>query len=179
LALGSIFLRSNLSMRRYHPLFFSLLGLGGCLTTSHGLRLYEGDQDLPRERVARLVGPITRVDGRVVPTDVDSYLLLPGCHVVQIGGAVGKTSPSPSSGYAANLPALTYAMPMRPGYSYVIEIEREPTLGVMAVGRGRIVARETDREGNERPLPIASGPADVEECLRLEGPSGSPRWSRH
>jgi hypothetical protein len=119
------------------------------------------------------MGPISRVDGRVVPSDADSYLLLPGCHVVQIGGAVGKASTAPNGGYAANLPALTYAMPMRPGYSYVVEFEREPTLGKMAVGRGRIVARETDREGNERPLPIAYDPADIEECVRLAGPIGA------
>lgn len=144
-------------------LFAACLG-GGCIGTTRGLPLYGGD--LPRDQIAQLIGPVRRVDGQSVPTGYGTFELLPGCHVVQIGGGVGSANISTGGGWAATLPPLTYAIRMRQGYTYTITFEREPSLGLGPVGYGDIVAREEDRDGHQRPLTFARDRADIAECQR-------------
>lgn len=140
--------------------------LVGCLGTSRGQPLYGGEQ-LPEEQVARLLGPIERVDGRAVPSGTGTFELLPGCHLVQIGGSVGSFKAAPESGWVATVPRQVYAFPMRAGHSYSITFEQEPELGMRAVGYGRVVAREDDRHGHRKVIPPAHSREDVAECVRL------------
>lgn len=137
----------------------------GCVGTSRATRLYPG-AELPQEKLARLSGPIERVDGQEVSGGGGSFELLPGCHVVQIGGRVGDTGWAPQGAWSATLPRLIYALPMRAGRSYSISFEPEPALGRRSIGFGRIVARERDGQGHERILPAARSRADLTACLR-------------
>ncbi|HVY30812.1 MAG TPA: hypothetical protein VHB79_29840 [Polyangiaceae bacterium] len=154
--------------RRALPVL-GLLSLGlltGCIRTARGQQLYGGPQ-LPEERVARLVGPIERVDGNSVPAGVGTFELLPGCHLVQIGGSMGSFKSAPESGWSATVPREVYAFPMRAGRSYSITFEPEPALGMRSVGFGRIVAREDDGAGHHKVLRPAHTREDVNECVRL------------
>ena len=78
------------------------------------------DPPLPVTEVATLAGPIASVDGARVGKSGHSYALSPGCHQVtnldEWGGSDGM------SASIAHLPELTFSVPMRAGYSYVLEI---------------------------------------------------------
>ena len=142
-----------------------MVALPACVgREARGAKFYAGAERAPAE-VARLIGPITVVDGQKVSGLGGSLELLPGCHVVEIGGRVGQVDPR-QGGWAATLPHLVYAFRMRAAYSYVIEVQHDPALGFGPHGSGRIVAFEQDREGNKTYLPPARARADVDACLR-------------
>jgi len=153
-----------------------LLSLGlltGCIRTTRGEQLYGGNQ-LPEDRVARLVGPIERVDGNAVPSGVGTFELLPGCHLVQIGGVMGGGfKAAPESNWVATVPRQVYAFPMRAGRSYSITFEPEPALGTRSVGYGRVVAREDDGAGHHKVMHPARTREDVNECVRLASSGAS------
>jgi hypothetical protein len=140
--------------------------VAGCLRETRGEPLYAG-APLPKERVARLVGPIVRVDDISVTGGVRTFELLPGCHVVKIGGSIGSFKAAPEAGWVATVPHLFYAFPMRAGHTYSITFEPEPALGMRSVGFGRVVAREEDSSGHRKVVPAARSNADVAECVRL------------
>jgi hypothetical protein len=105
------------------------------------------------------------VDGHDVASLGGSFELLPGCHVVQIGGRTGQVDVM-RGGWAATLPPLTYAFRMRAGHGYVIELQRDPTIGLGPHGTGRIVAYEQDAAGRVSYVPRVRGRAAVAACLR-------------
>jgi hypothetical protein len=145
----------------------ALAALNGCVATERrGTPLYPNPR-APRARaeVALLHGPITMVDGGDVSSRGVSFELLPGCHIVQIGGDVGNFDPQ-YGGWAASLPALTYAFRMRPGGTYTINLEQVPALGQGPMGRGQIIAREEDAEGRTSIVPIVRSRTQLETCLR-------------
>jgi len=144
-----------------------LLSLGGCVgREARGAQLYSGQQR-PREQVARLLGPITLVDGHEVSALGTSLELLPRCHVVEIGGRVGQVDPR-QGGWAATLPHLVYAFQMRAGHSYVIEVQHDAALGFGPHGTGRVVAFEQDPHGRKAYVPFVRNRAEVAACLRSE-----------
>lgn len=149
------------------PALLAVGAVSGCIHNDRGLPLYGGDT-LPEERVARLVGPIERVDGKAVPGGTGTFELMPGCHLVQIGGSVGTAfKAAPEDGWVATIPRLVYAFPMRAGHSYSISFEPAPTLGKQSVGTGRMLAREDDRKGHRQVISPARTREDVAECVRL------------
>lgn len=153
----------------WHAAFARLLlvssGLVGCVGTAKATRFYQGPER-PRNEVARLSGPVARIDGNSVPTGGGTFDLLPGCHVVQIGGRIGDLSPTPVSGWSATLPPLVYAFRMQPGASYSISFEPEASLGRRSVGFGDIVAAERTAQGKLRVVPPARSREDVMACLQ-------------
>jgi hypothetical protein len=149
--------------------------LPGCLGPQHrAVPLYaRAASPLPREAVARLQGPIASVDGHEVPGGGNAFELLPGCHIVEIGGRVGRFDPQ-YGGWVASLPALAYAFPMRANYTYSIDIEADPAIGVGPTGTGRIVARELDDRGRSRVIsPLPSG-ATIDGCNQASALAKAP-----
>jgi hypothetical protein len=141
------------------------LGLVGCVGSSAGKQLYAGPLRSSNE-VARLSGPIVSVDGQDVPSGGGSFFLLPGCHVVHIGGRIGDTSPVPGLSRSATLPSLVYAFRMRAGHSYSIAIEPEPELGRRSTFSAKVGATETDAQGKRSRVPAAHSSDDISECVR-------------
>jgi len=149
-----------------------VVGLAGCIgREGRGVPLYGDGQSLrPRGEVARLVGPIAYVDGRDVTSLGGTLELLPGCHVVEIGGRTGQVDIM-RGGWAATLPNLGYAFRMQGGHSYVIELRHDPTLGQGPQASGRIVAYEQDPEGSVIYVPWVRGRAAVEACRQWTPPA--------
>jgi hypothetical protein len=140
----------------------------GCLDNRRGEPLYaHSGSPRARSEVALLTGPIRAVDGVELESRRSAFELLPGCHIVEIGGSVGHVDPS-QGGWAANLPRLTYAFRMRPGGSYSIEFERQASLGVGPMGWGRVVARADDDAGRAV-VPLVRARAEIDECLGWRG----------
>jgi hypothetical protein len=103
------------------------------------------------------------VDGKQVPSRGSTFELLPGCHIVEIGGTEGAFSPQ-YGGWAVSFPHLTYAFDTRADNTYIIEFEADPAIGRAPTGTGRVVARECDAAGRVRVLPIARSIADITRC---------------
>ena len=155
-----------------HPRRFApgvmLCAVAACVGgEQRGAPLYPGS---PRARytIALLIGPITRVDGRTVPSQGNTFELLPGCHIVEIGGSEGAFSPQ-YGGWAVSFPHLTYAFEMRADRTYIIEFEPDPAIGRAPNGSGRVVAREYDADGHNSVLPIARNSADIARCRHQTG----------
>ncbi len=127
-----------------------------------GVPLYTGG---PRgsDEVAILVGPITRVDGVDVPTRGHAFELLPGCHIVEIGGKEGALSPQ-YGGWIASFPHLTYAFEMQARATYKITFEVDPSVGQPDNRPGQVVAREHDAQNRVRVIPFARSAADIKLC---------------
>jgi hypothetical protein len=105
------------------------------------------------------------VDGGDVSSRGVSFELLPGCHIVQIGGDVGNFD-AQYGGWAASLPALTYAFRMRAGGTYTINLEQAPSLGQGPMGRAQIIARGEDSEGRSSVVPLVRSQEQIDSCLR-------------
>jgi hypothetical protein len=111
--------------------------------------------------VALLLGPVELVDGEQVASGT-AFELLPGCHVVEIGGPAGQAGEH--GGWAASVPSVVYAMHMRPGATYVISSELDSTFRSGPNERASILAREHDTQGNVRDIPIAKDAEVIEAC---------------
>lgn len=127
--------------------------------------LYPG-ATLPTEQVARLTGPVARVDGADVSRLDGAFALLPGCHVVELRRKIGEGTVS--GAWSADIPPTTYAFRMRAGRSYEILVHLQSGnqgVGSANVGSVRVEAVERDSEGrtvaNLRPV---RKPADLEAC---------------
>lgn len=149
--------------------FVAGLVLAGCIgREARGVQFYAG-AERSRSEVARLIGPLAAVDGHKVSGYGSSLELLPGCHVVEVGGRVGQVDPR-QGGWAATLPPLAYAFRMRAAFSYVIEVEHDPVLGLTSHGTGQVVAFEQDPEGRKTyvaPLPSgATAPCAMTSSVR-------------
>lgn len=129
-----------------HWTFASLL-LIGCISSSHdhAYPLYpHAEQPLPREQVAHLTGYVQIVDGHDVSTLGTSFDLLPGCHVVVTPSQWGHTELN-AGGMWLNTGHLTYAFPMKAGYTYAIRVEMEKKGGTVL--SGNVKAHEFDAAG--------------------------------
>src|SRR5690606_35658284 len=122
------------------------------------LPLYTGPQR-GDDAVALLRGPVSSVDGKKVPSRGSTFELLPGCHVVHIGGLVHHVDPD-TGGTVLTLPVLKYAFRMRPGHFYTIDVEVHPALGLGPSGRASILARERAPDGSVRYVPSVQSQAD-------------------
>ena len=147
----------------------SLLGavtsllLVGCLAGhGRGYALYAAT-DTPRtpEEVAQLTGYVEKVDGTNVTEHGQSFEVLPGCHLIvtpQSWGRVGE-----SGGITWKTGHLTFALPMKAGRQYLVEVQAH-RVGGASFG-GRIVAFEKDMQGNvTQEFGPATGTVDLSTC---------------
>lgn len=140
-------------------------GLASCFHERRGVPLYEGGgPPRPRNLVALLYGPIQLVDGARVTAKGDAFELMPGCHVVQVGGHAGSFDPLQQGGWIATLPPLTFAFRMAAGGTYAISVNMDQALGLGPNGTGHVVAREQDTHGHVTVVPAVRDLAAVDAC---------------
>lgn len=157
----------------------SLLGLAGVFTLAGAAcrhfqveprPLYEG-QARPASEVARLSGPVGKVDGVKVSRLGTLFALLPGCHVVELPSTLGEGSSS--GAWSVDIGHVEYAFVMKPGYLYAIEIKTQPgnaaSTGNADVGGVAITAVERDAGGKLlAKIPQVRTKADLEKCQATE-----------
>lgn len=131
---------------------------------SRGYALYpDAEHPRPRNEIARLVGPIRRVDDRDVSGLGSTFDLLPGCHVVKLKETWGDSSGDMA--VTAQLGDVYYAIPMKAGHNYVIEIRTGHFTS--NTGELRIEAREQNAQGDKtQEFPRATTVQELEACLR-------------
>jgi hypothetical protein len=119
----------------------------------------------PPDEIARLVGPITSVDGRDVSTLGGAFELLPGCHAVRTQG-----QPLDSTNYTAvsggRPRAMYFVLPMRPGHSYFIKQVSRTDVSAISPITVTTFAEEFDHGGASQRVfhPAKPGtPADCEQ----------------
>lgn len=160
-----------ISWRRIRParcaLTLMLGAVAACFASQQrGVPLYAGGPR-SRDEIALLVGPIASVDGQRVAPRGNTFELLPGCHIVEIGGSEGAISSN--SAWDVSFPHLSYAFDMRAGRIYSIEFDENPALGQLEIGTGRVVARERYVDGHVSIVPIARA-SDVARCQAASVP---------
>jgi hypothetical protein len=123
--------------------------------------------------VATLSGHVAEVDGRDVTSLAPPYELLPGCHVVRTPeqwGAVGTTVAQ-----SAQTGKLPFALPMRAGHAYHVEVVTEMQTSIAA--SLDIHAVETDPSGSRTAVfPVTRDRAQLDACGKGSGgiaPAGS------
>jgi hypothetical protein len=144
------------------------LNLSGCIAPTPAYPLYrETAPPLGPRQIAQLRGYVRLVDGRDVSGHGAAFELLPGCHLVGTpslwsrGGDKGAT--------VMNTGELTFALPMRAGYRYLVEAGIGQAYRSGAVGHGGVVAYELDAGGNTtRTFAPAAGPQDL-GCQGAQG----------
>ena len=148
----------------------ALLVTTACLShDDRGHPLFPATDPPPaREHVARLVGAIDFVDGQKVPSSTDTFELLPGCHVVVTPRSWGHSAGSYAA-LAVPTGRASFAIPMRAGHQYVVDVEvtdpEDPQ------GSVRFVAVERGPDGSTvRRIPPAENEQQVQDCL-LDGAS--------
>ncbi len=128
---------------------------------------------LPQAELARLSGYVRFIDGEDVSSYGSSFELLPGCHLVGTPSHWGKTDFN-SGGMSGDTGRWTFAVPMRAGYQYAIEVQVEQGTG--PTGRMRIRAFERDAHGTttrEFAPPLSAD--DVQACRQeAPGPTRAP-----
>jgi len=139
--------------------------LHGCVSPrQRGYPLYTAS-DSPRgpQEVAQLGGYVWLVDGRNVADYGTQFELLPGCHLVTTPTAWGRVEPN-SGGVMVHSGHLTFALPMKPGYRYVIDVQPQ-MMGGGNTGRAAVQAAETDLNGDiTRVFAAVKSQAEVEAC---------------
>jgi hypothetical protein len=159
-------------MNQAHRAWSLTLGvlLGGhasCFHERRGVPIYPGGESpRPRNEVALLYGPIRFVDDARVTAKGDAFELMPGCHVVQIGGQAGSFDPLQQGGWITTLPPLTFAFRTAAGGTYAINVNVDPALGMGPNGTGHVVAREQDAHGNITVVPAARDRTAIDACRR-------------
>jgi hypothetical protein len=133
----------------------------GCANNFRGTALYPG---VRRERteVAQLVGPVTSVDFTPVPNQQGAFELLPGCHIVEIGGSFGGFTRG--SAWGIWIPHFFYAMQMQAQGRYTIEDATGAAVGLAPSMTSRVIAREEDAKGTVHVLQPASSGAELQQC---------------
>jgi hypothetical protein len=130
----------------------------GCIQQQPGgvALYYPAQPRRPTEKVARLYGHIASVDDRNVASLGKSFDIEPGCHVIVTRADLVQIE---SKGMAAPHDAKeqTFALPMEPAHSYVIELRQTDLDG--QTGKFWIQARETLPDGSHK----LWNPADTQQ----------------
>jgi hypothetical protein len=128
--------------------------------------LYEGEVR-PTAEVAKLSGPIAKVDGVDVSHLGSLFALLPGCHIVELPTQLGEGTGS--GAWSASIGHVSYAFAMKAGRLYVIDTELQSgssaSVGNASVGGVKVTAAERDADGKliAKLSPIHKK-GDVESC---------------
>jgi hypothetical protein len=128
--------------------------------------LYEGEV-LPGTEVAKLSGPLAKVDGVDVSHLGTLFALLPGCHIVELPTQLGEGTSS--GAWSVNIGHVSYAMVMKAGRLYAIDTELEPgssaSTGNASVGGVKVTATERDADGKVlAKLPRIQTKGDIASC---------------
>jgi hypothetical protein len=170
-------------MRKHEMVFMMTLALSAaaCLSGA-GVRPYRlyppAPQALGPEQVSTLalIGGgtgVTRgqigltgtqfVDDKDVSSLGGYFELLPGCHIITT-----PTPPWSRYGGGAIAARWTFALPMRPGHQYRIEVR--PGAPMWSTGRFTIQGYESDLRGKQtREFEPATSPKDIEACNKEAG----------
>jgi hypothetical protein len=134
----------------------------GVAGAKRGVPLYSGARGAV-DQVASLYGPIATVDGQDVSSQGDAFELRVGCHVVTTKTQYLEHDLALNTGATLGAePTLTFAIQMRPGFSYAFEHRTQDIDGV--TGRGWMTARELDRAGKARGLQPTQDAATIAAC---------------
>ncbi len=146
----------------------------GVAGAERGFPLYAGDR-AGIDQVATLSGPIGTVDGREVADKGGSFELRAGCHVVTTKTEFLDHDTTINIGaMMGHHPVLTFAVLMKPGFSYVIEHRTQELDGLSA--RPWMTARELDRSGAAHDLEPTQDQVAIAACLAP--PSAQPKSDR-
>jgi hypothetical protein len=156
-------------MQKHGVVFVMVLALtaAGCISVARPYQLYPpGPQPLRPEQVATLTGYVQFVDDKDVSELGGSFELLPGCHVVGTPSHWSEQTPGVNSAVVATTGRWTFALPMRAGHRYRIEVN---VVGVMTGPTAPLTIKgfESDLGGNEtREFEQATSPNDIEGCKK-------------
>ena len=150
-------------MQKHGVVFVMTLALTavGCLSGA-GVRPYRlypaAPQPLAPEQVSTLTGHVQFVDDKDVLSFGGYFELLPGCHLIGTPSRTGVPTPGRTSVGNFTTGRLNFALPMRAGHQYRIEVRS-------GTGRFTIKGYESDLRGNQtREFERAEGPKDIEAC---------------
>jgi hypothetical protein len=142
------------------------LSAGGCISGA-GLRPYRlyppAPQPLGPEQVSTLTGYVQFVDGNDVSSLGGAFEILPGCHIIGTPSHWGEQTPGGNSALVATTGRWTFALPMRAGHQYRIEV----IVGVMTAPTGPLTIKgyESDLGGKQtREFEHATSLKDIEAC---------------
>jgi hypothetical protein len=118
---------------------------------------------LPRNEIAQVTGPISKIDGRDVLDQGGVFDLLPGCHIVELDRRLTADPYSLSGGmyWSGQLPTAIYALRMKAGARYVI---RRDLYADGTTGRVSLSAREEEMSGAVTDLSPATSVEDIQAC---------------
>lgn len=143
----------------------AVLCLACVAARSRGYPLYPSTVGrLDETRVAQLGGYVRLVDGQVVSALGTQFELLPGCHVIGTPSLWVGSTLTGRGAVRANTGELTFALPMKAGYHYTIEVVVSPGLN------GRrfthvVSAFEQDPQGTKtRTFKRAKSSGTIETC---------------
>jgi hypothetical protein len=152
-----------------HDMVFMMtfaLSAAACISGA-GVRPYQlyppAPQPLAPEQVSTLTGYVQFVDDKDVSSLGGSWELLPGCHVIGTPSHWGERSPGGNSAVVSTTGRWTFALPMRAGHQYRIEV----IVGVMTAPTGTLTIKgyERDLRGNQtREFERARSLKDIETC---------------
>jgi hypothetical protein len=128
--------------------------------------LYEGEPRSSAE-VARLSGPVVKVDGVDVSRLGSLFALLPGCHIVELKSKIGAGTAGGAG--SEEIGHVVYAFQMKAGHLYAIDAETRPggadSVGNASVGGVKLRAVEQDASGKVvAKLSRVRSNADIERC---------------
>lgn len=120
-------------------------------------------QRLPLEQVSTLSGYVRFVDGEDVSVRGKRFALLPGCHIIGTPSNWGAYTPGGGVAVSAQTGRWMFALPMRAGYRYQIEVIASHASG--PTGDLTIQGIETDAAGNRTAVfERMKDPQEVESC---------------
>lgn len=145
----------------------ALTHLPGCVSSGpvRGSALYPSTGAWPApSEIATLNGYVADVDGRDVTQLVPPFELLPGCHVVHTPERWTAIN-SGTVAAAAQTGQLTFALPMRAGHFYEIEVRAQVQTSIS--GRIDILGIESDASGQRtRVFDTLEDQAELDACRK-------------
>jgi len=141
------------------------LSAAACISVARPARLYApAPQPLRPEQASTLTGYVQFVDGNDVSSLGGYFELLPGCHVIGTPSHWSEHSPGSNSAVVANTERWTFALPMRAGHQYRIEVIVREMTGPTAPLT--ILGYESDLGGNKtREFEHAASAKDIDACI--------------
>lgn len=150
------------------------IALTGCISaTPRGTPLYPAagpTRDV--SEVAQLIGEVASVDGQSTSSGLNSFELLPGCHVVTTRTSWGKRDES--GAMFGNMPRFSFAIMMVANRSYHFEYDLMNRTG--SGGTLALKVYEKDVDGNVlAEFQPAATQAELDRCQALREPGVEAR----
>lgn len=146
---------------------------GACATVEAvGTPLYPPQVPAPgAAEVAVLTGYVRYVDEVRVASRGGTFRLLPGCHLVRTPPSWGRAEGTHGA-VVVKTGEIPFALPMRAGHTYVIEVVVDPVATVMVEAELRAVERDPEGTVTRRFTPGATAAA-LEHCQREANAGGA------